>query len=274
LLFIDNNKNTKKIKIYFLISHGIPFFITILAMLFTNTLYISNSILANLIYISMLSPLYAALFIIYYFYDKKKRIYFFKNMINFNQISAGWYLFIILFPVLIRLIGALLAAFLTEANFQFFISNEMTISYGIFLLFFGPIHEEMGWRGIALPELKGQYGFTISVIFLGVMWAIWHLPLFFLENTFQNQLGLFTVPFWNFMLSIIFTSIVYGLIYFKTKGSILAVILFHYFGNLIGETFILTNQSETFTTILRMIMALIILYYFKDKEIHDYKLNP
>ena len=274
MLFIDNNKNTKKIKIYFLISHGIPFFITILAMLFTNTLYISNSIWANLIYISMISPLYAALFIIYNFYDKEKRIKYFKSFINFKQISAGWYLFIILFPVLIRLIGALLAAFLTKANFQFFISNEMTISYGIFLLFFGPIHEEMGWRGIALPELKEKYSFITSVIFLGVMWAIWHLPLFFIESTYQNQLGLFTLSFWNFMLSIIFTSIIYGLIYFKTKGSILAVILFHYFGNLSGETFILTTQSETFTTILRKIMALIILYYFKDKEIHVYKLNP
>jgi membrane protease YdiL (CAAX protease family) len=150
----------------------------------------------------------------------------------------------------------------------------MNISYALFLLFFGPIHEEMGWRGIALPELNKIYSFNTSVLYLGIMWAIWHLPLFFIENTYQNQLGLFNLSFWNFMLSIIFTSVIYGLIYFKTEGSILPVILFHYIGNLSGETFILTAQSETFTTVLRFIFALIILYYYRDNNIYRYKNNP
>lgn len=271
---LKNNHNKKRIRLYFLISHGVPFFITILAMFFANSLFITSSIWGNIIYISMLSPLYAALFIIFYFYNKEQRINYFKSIINFKQIPVGWYIFIILLPILIRLTGSFLAAILTNANFQFFISNEMNISYALFLLFFGPIHEEMGWRGIALPELNKIYSFNTSVIYSGIMWAIWHLPLFFIENTYQNQLGLFTLSFWNFMLSIIFISIIYGLIYFKTEGSILAVILFHYFGNLSGETFILTAQSETFTTVLRMVIALIILYYYRDNKIYGYKNNP
>ena len=65
----------------------------------------------------------------------------------------------------------------------------MSLSYAIMLLSFGPIPEELGWRGVALPALKARYGFQKAVLFLGFMWAIWHLPLFFFRETFQYQLG-------------------------------------------------------------------------------------
>ncbi len=115
-----------------------------------------------------------------------------------------------------------------------------------------------------MPELLRKFSFNKTVLSLGFMWAIWHLPLFFIEGTYQHNLGLFTIPFWNFILSAIFTSVIYGLIYIKTKCSILAVIIFHYFGNLSGETFVLTANAEIFSTILKIIIAIIILYYFSN----------
>ncbi|GAA4864063.1 type II CAAX endopeptidase family protein [Saccharopolyspora cebuensis] len=54
----------------------------------------------------------------------------------------------------------------------------------------GPLAEEPGWRGTAYPRLRASMGrFRIGLV-LGVIWAVWHLPLFFLDGTVQHQLGL------------------------------------------------------------------------------------
>ncbi|MFD9169947.1 CAAX amino terminal protease self- immunity [Streptomyces sp. ADI98-12] len=56
----------------------------------------------------------------------------------------------------------------------------------------GPLSEEPGWRGTAYPRMRATMGrFQIALV-LGVVWAVWHLPLFFVEGTVQNGLGLTT----------------------------------------------------------------------------------
>ena len=255
----------KSIRYYFLISHGFPFFITGLFMLIENSFYISNPLYGKLIYLGLLSPTFGTFFVLYYFYSKEERKNYWFSTIDFKRISWKWYLIIISLPILIRFLAAGIDASITANNFQFNISADMTLIYAVILLFFGPIPEELGWRGIALPELQKKFGFNIAVLILGFMWAIWHLPLFVVEGTYQNQLGLFSPMFWNFMLSALLTSVIYGVIYNKTSKSILAVILFHYFGNLTGETFVMTSNAELLSTVLRGVLALlIIVYYVKD----------
>lgn len=56
----------------------------------------------------------------------------------------------------------------------------------------GPLSEEPGWRGTAYPRMRATMGrFQIALI-LGVIWAVWHLPLFFIDGTVQSDLGLAT----------------------------------------------------------------------------------
>ena len=258
-------ETTKSIKYYFLISHGFPFFITGLFMLIENSFYISNPLYGKLIYLGLLSPTFAAIFVLYYFYNKEKRKDYWFSTIDFKRISWKWYLIIISLPVIIRFLAAVIDVSITANNFRFNISADMTLIYAIILLFFGTIPEELGWRGIALPELQKEYGFNTAVLVLGFMWAIWHLPLFIVEGTYQNQLGLFSPMFWNFMLRAVLISVIYGIIYNKTNKSILAVILFHYFGNLTGETFIMTTNAELIATVLWGVLALfIIIDYAKE----------
>lgn len=56
----------------------------------------------------------------------------------------------------------------------------------------GPLSEEPGWRGTAYPRMRATMGrFRIALV-LGVIWAVWHMPLFFIDGTVQNDLGLAT----------------------------------------------------------------------------------
>ncbi|WP_320773175.1 type II CAAX endopeptidase family protein [Streptomyces sp. CRN 30] len=58
------------------------------------------------------------------------------------------------------------------------------------MLVSGPLSEEPGWRGTAYPRMRAKAGSLQVATALGVIWAVWHLPLFFIDGTVQNGLGL------------------------------------------------------------------------------------
>ncbi|CAL9527004.1 CPBP family intramembrane glutamic endopeptidase [Streptomyces sp. enrichment culture] len=60
------------------------------------------------------------------------------------------------------------------------------------MLVSGPLSEEPGWRGTAYPRLREKLGTLQVCLVLGVTWAVWHLPLFFIDGTVQHDLGLAT----------------------------------------------------------------------------------
>ncbi|MFJ2293618.1 type II CAAX prenyl endopeptidase Rce1 family protein [Streptomyces sp. NPDC087894] len=56
----------------------------------------------------------------------------------------------------------------------------------------GPLSDHLGWRGTAYPRMRATMGrFRIALV-LGVIWAVWHMPLFLIDGTVQNDLGLAT----------------------------------------------------------------------------------
>lgn len=60
------------------------------------------------------------------------------------------------------------------------------------MLVSGPLSEEPGWRGTAYPRLRQKLSTFRVCLVLGVTWAVWHLPLFFIDGTVQHDLGLAT----------------------------------------------------------------------------------
>ncbi|MFP8888516.1 CPBP family intramembrane glutamic endopeptidase [Natrialbaceae archaeon A-CW2] len=109
------------------------------------------------------------------------------------------------------------------------------LPYAIFMLMFGPIPEELGWRGYALDGLQARWNALGASLILGVAWAAWHAPLFFMLGTYQAGLGVLTLPFWDFMVGAILVSVLYTWIYNNTGRSVLGAVLFHFSGNFSGE---------------------------------------
>jgi membrane protease YdiL (CAAX protease family) len=94
---------------------------------------------------------------------------------------------------------------------------------GIWLFTFG-LGEETGWRGYALPHLQKTHSAATSTLILGMLWAGWHLPMFFYRDTYI-QMGIMAFPM--LALSLLFAAMIFTWLYNSTNGSLLIVIVFH-----------------------------------------------
>lgn len=118
--------------------------------------------------------------------------------------------------------------------------------------------EEPGWRGYGLDGLLRRLSPAAAGLIVGLVWAAWHLPLFFIPDTYQHGLGQGSTAFWTFLAGLVVQSIVYAWVYVGSGGSIAAVVLLHALGNLAGETLSL-DGAETVELLLWAGMAVILL---------------
>ncbi|MEE4194349.1 MAG: CPBP family intramembrane glutamic endopeptidase [Anaerolineae bacterium] len=140
------------------------------------------------------------------------------------RVGIQWYL--------VSFVGAaviiLIALFLHQLNGGVVIQlNDPRQWYLIFpgflqVLFFSVIGEEFGWRGFALPRLLKQFNPLVSSIILGLLWGVWHLPLWWMPGNFHSQ-----IPLLLFILHDVALSILMTWIYQNTKGSLLIALIFH-----------------------------------------------
>jgi membrane protease YdiL (CAAX protease family) len=82
--------------------------------------------------------------------------------------------------------------------------------------------EELAWRGFALPRLLTRYNALVASVVLGVIWALWHLPLLWTEGN-----GMFHLPVWLLLLDLTAKSILFTWVFLHTRGSVLIAMLFH-----------------------------------------------
>ncbi|MBN2268934.1 MAG: CPBP family intramembrane metalloprotease [Acholeplasmataceae bacterium] len=130
--------------------------------------------------------------------------------------------------------------------------------YGFFLLFFGPIPEEVGWRGILFNDLNKK-SFKKAQIYVMAIWLVWHLPLFFIVGTYQYKLGILSLEFLFFCINIILQSFIMGYLFIIGNKNIFLPILFHYFVNLLGEMLNKSTMSEVLNIGLYGILLLSII---------------
>jgi membrane protease YdiL (CAAX protease family) len=96
----------------------------------------------------------------------------------------------------------------------------------------GPLEEELGWRGFVLPRLQASRSAWDAALVLGLVWGLWHIPLYLVPGTGQYDgiggdlsAGAFTIGafvVWTMGLSVLFTWL-----FNVTRGSLIVVILLH-----------------------------------------------
>lgn len=116
-----------------------------------------------------------------------------------------------------RLLGGPMPALMSSDHIPLAIMN-----YGIVFLIGGPIGEEFGWRGYLMPALTPRMDWRVASLLIGIIWGLWHLPLFFLTSTPQAQM-----PMLVFFLNILAGSVVFSWLFERTQGSILPALVLH-----------------------------------------------
>src|SRR5215470_3175396 len=100
-------------------------------------------------------------------------------------------------------------------------------SFLFILLLQGPVPEEFGWRGHALDRLQARWSALTSALVLGVVWGLWHLPLFFLSAA-----GIYTLPFGPWLAQVVASSVLVTWLYNSTGRNLLVALLWHAMNNL------------------------------------------
>jgi membrane protease YdiL (CAAX protease family) len=91
----------------------------------------------------------------------------------------------------------------------------------------GPLLEEPGWRGFALPRLQPLHGPLVGSLILGLLWALWHLPEFLVPAWAKSSGGSGFLDIVKFVVIAIAFAIVITWVFNNTKGSVLMAILVH-----------------------------------------------
>jgi membrane protease YdiL (CAAX protease family) len=143
------------------------------------------------------------------------------------QWRIGWRVFAwaCLLPLAVLVPAALLHVALGGAPGSSPVTGHLPMAAAnvvLILLLGGPLGEEFGWRGYALPALQVRHGWRASSLLLGVVWGLWHLPLFFIEGSLHSGL-----PMLPFMASAIALSVVFGWLSLRSRGSVLPALVLH-----------------------------------------------
>ncbi len=179
----------------------------------------SNAAAFSLYLLGGLSPTIIALLLPLRVAKTERKAYY-KRYFNF-KIPFKWYL--------LAIVVALLMTFTAFAILQLFFKETvqpLTIQpwYMIFPLFLQMIIggglEELGWRGILVHHFQNKNPILVPLV-IGVIWACWHIPLFFIQGVSQYH-----GAFLPFFAQVIGLSFVTAVLYIRAQ-SVVPCIIFH-----------------------------------------------
>lgn len=224
-----------------------------------------------LLVIGLFGPMLGGIGFTYVTQDRESWREYWSRVIDPKRIPAKWFLVIFLFaPCLmasavlidIALDGTLTLAQIGNRAAPFFSAPLTVVPFLLRVFIYGPFPEELGWRGYVLDRLQARWSALASSLILGTIWAMWHLPLFFIRDMNPHYShGAWSLWFWLFMVEVIATAVIYTWIFNNTHRSTLAAIIFHFMGNVTAELTNVTAGTNFYSTVLWITVAIAIVVF-------------
>jgi membrane protease YdiL (CAAX protease family) len=172
-----------------------------------------------------------------------------------------WYLVALLtFPV-ISFLGLVITQLITGENIfsGLYVTPEILLAtlvvFARVIFYTGGINEEGGWRGFAQRRLQTSYSPLVANLLLWVCLVLWHIP-----NDIVHPPGGSGAYYLLIRIGIYpFITILFGWVYNRTNGSILAPVLFHASMNMmdmLGTILPSTNAGNVLLVLLAVVAIL------------------
>lgn len=147
------------------------------------------------------------------------------------RVGVGWYLFVLLFPLSVRLVAVSLDVLLGGEWPLFFSASAssgvpsgvppLLLLLPVFLgvLLQAGLAEEIGWRGFVLPRLQARHSALVSSLILGLVWTLWHYHPQIAPALLERGL--------LYPLAVLAMTVLMTWVYNSTGGSLLLIVLYH-----------------------------------------------
>ena len=251
-----------------------PVLFFVLAYVFTwifwiPAIYLPESISPLLMLVGLMAPaIVSTVFIMMSKSDALKQD--FKNkMLGFYKVkwlNVLWavivFAIVIVCSIMLSLpFGQSLGQFSFTEGFSF---TGVGIAGAFITITIASIIEEVGWKGYCEDSIGNYMNWFWESMIFGVLWSLWHLPLIFIQGTYQA--GLMVNPLYviNFFVSGIPMGFVITWVYLESDRSILACMIFHFFVNFMQEKIALTPETKCLETIVITVLTVIIIMAKKD----------
>lgn len=228
-----------------------------------------ESIYVILMMPGLIAPFVIALWMIFSSKNKNLKQNFIKKLFNLKLIKLSSITAIhFIMPVAV-VISILISTLFGQSINQLQLAEKFSFSAGflpvLLVLFLAASFEELGWRSYAMDSLSVKHNYFNATLIFAILWAFWHLPLFFIKDYYHNELIRTNIIFGvNFMVSILPLAFIISWVCTKNSGSIMAAVLFHFIINISQEALQITQITKCIETIVLIIIAAIILILNKE----------
>jgi membrane protease YdiL (CAAX protease family) len=169
--------------------------------------------------LAVYAPGISGIFLVWWHYGLKGLASFFRRLTLWRA-PVQWWLFLLLgIPAIVYAAAAVKGTI--GGPFPFSPWTLVFPALGQSLLL-GPMGEEFGWRGLALPLLQRRFSPFWASLILGIVWAVWHAPAFAMSGTPQSAWS-----FGPFFIGLVAITVILTPLFNASRGSLLIAILYH-----------------------------------------------
>ena len=220
--------------------------------------------------LGLLSPAIIALITVFGSKSKELKADFKRKIFRFYKLRPKYIFAAVIIFALIVGCSILLSTFWGQSLNQFSVTEGFSftgagVTSAFLTILLASVLEEVGWRGYGEDSIAQYCSWFKESIIFGFVWALWHLPLFFIPGTYHYGIREMNVLYmFNFFISVIPFGFITTWVYVKNNRSILASIIFHLFVNFMQEKIAMTQTTKCVETICVTLAAAIIVFTNKD----------
>lgn len=208
--------------------------------------------------LGLLGPFLAASIMIRSSNSSKLKKDYRDRLLNFRRIKLTYVPVLLFLMPFALFLSTFLSVFLGRPGTQFSFSAGLANMLPLIIL--APTFEELGWRGYGMDSLRSKFTLLTATLLFAVIWALWHIPLFFINHTYQHTLWTTNIiSVVNFFVSVLPAAILANWFYYKNNRSIIVAIVFHMTLVLTSEAFQTEQFTKCIVTVVLMVISFIII---------------